>query len=366
MTTTTAAAKLPPLDQGLDDIEAVKRNCQSFREVFSALRQEIGKVIVGQQEVVDTVLVALFADGHVLLEGVPGLGKTLLIRTLSETLSLPFKRIQFTPDVMPADITGTSIVIEDEATGHRSFELRPGPIFSQLVLADEINRATPKSQAALLEAMQERSVTVAGRTHMLDRPFFVMATQNPIEQEGTYPLPEAQLDRFLFKVTVPYTTQKELQEILSRTTSTKTAQVNAILDGVQIMQAQRLARRVLAAPHVQDFAIRLVLATHPGGEYSSAEIARMISVGVSPRGAQSLITGAKVLALIDGRYAIAFKDIERVAYPALRHRLMRSFEAEAEGITPDDVIDRLIQHVPHDSDDDEESSTTPLRQGGAG
>lgn len=337
---------LPTLDASLDDVAAVRSNCAAFRDLYARLKQAIATVIVGQEEVVDLVLTALFADGHVLLEGVPGLGKTLLIRTLGEVLTLRFSRIQFTPDLMPADITGTSIVLEDESTGRREFQFRPGPIFSQLLLADEINRATPKSQAALLEAMQERSVTIAGRTHPLERPFFVMATQNPIEQEGTYPLPEAQLDRFLFKVVVPSTTRPEMNEILRRTTTTHAAHATPVLDGPHILQAQRLARLVVAAPHVQDYAIRLVLATHPGGAYTHPDLSRVIRVGVSPRGAQALIAGAKVRALIDGRYAIAFRDVQAVAHAALRHRIIRSFEAEAEGLTTDDIVDRLIDLVP--------------------
>jgi MoxR-like ATPase len=344
-----SAERLPELDLGLQDIESVKRACAAFREVFAKLRAEVGKAIVGQNEIVDLTLTALFADGHVLLEGVPGLGKTLLVRTLGQVLKLPFARVQFTPDLMPADITGTSIVIEDQNTGRREFTFKRGPIFSQLVLADEINRATPKSQSALLEAMQEKSVTVAGRTHKLQLPFFVMATQNPIEQEGTYPLPEAQLDRFLFKVVVPYATQPEMNAIIGRTTRVGEAAVNPIIDGAYILQAQKLARRIVVAPHVQDYAIRLVLATHPSNtEHADDQIAKYIRVGVSPRGAQALIVGAKVRALIDGRYAVAFKDITDIAPSALRHRIMRSFEAEADGITTDGIIQRLIQYVPHE------------------
>jgi len=357
------AATIPIIDDAPADVASVRAACAAFRETYARVKGEVARVMVGQDGIVDLVLTALFADGHVLLEGVPGLGKTLLIRTLGQALDLPFNRIQFTPDLMPADITGTSIVIEDEATGHRTFEFRPGPIFSQLLLADEINRATPKSQAALLEAMQERAVTVAGTTRALVRPFFVMATQNPIEQEGTYPLPEAQLDRFLFKVVVPYTTRKELNEILRRTTTTAATHANKALDGPRILQAQRLARRVVAAPHVQDYAIRLVLATHPGGDFIPRDLGRHINVGVSPRGAQALLTGAKVRALIDGRYHVAFKDLHDVAHAALRHRIIRSFEAEAEGITTDDIVDRLIQSLPYDADAAESvdgSSSTSL------
>ena len=337
---------LPDLGAVFNDIEAVKKACTAFRTVFTCLRKEIAKVIVGQDQVVEETLIALFGDGHILLEGVPGLGKTLLVRTLSRTLTLPFSRIQFTPDLMPADITGTSVVIEDPNTGRRMFSFRPGPIFEQLVLADEINRATPKSQSALLEAMQERSVTVGGETHNLRRPFFVMATQNPIEQEGTYPLPEAQLDRFFFKILVPYTTRGELNDIVGRTTRNVESVVDPILDGSYIMQAQRLARRIIVAPHVQDYAVRLVLATHPGSSHANARMDHYIATGVSPRGAQSLICGGKIKALIDGRYAVAFKDIQDVAGPAMRHRIIRSFEAAAEAVTTDDIILQLIDHVP--------------------
>jgi MoxR-like ATPase len=340
---------LPRLDTALDDIEAVKSACAAFRDVFSRLRAEIGKVVVGQDEVVAETLVALFGDGHVLLEGVPGLGKTLLVRTLSQALSLPFARIQFTPDVMPADITGTSVVVED-AHGHRSFAFRKGPIFHQLLLADEINRATPKSQSALLEAMQERSVSIAGHTHHLDRPFLVMATQNPIEQEGTYALPEAQLDRFFFKILVPYTTRSEMNEIVDRTTADVEAVVKPIMDGAYILQAQQLARRIVIASHVQDFVVRLVLATHPGSPHTDPATARYIGIGVSPRGAQAIICAAKVRALVDGRYAVAYRDVCDVAHAALRHRVLRSFEAEADGVTSDDIISRLLEHVPREAE----------------
>ncbi|TVQ54789.1 MAG: AAA family ATPase [Phycisphaerales bacterium] len=338
------------LGTSFNDIDSAKRACASFREVYAELRRAVGEIIVGQETIVEQALIALFADGHILLEGVPGLGKTLLVSTLGRVLSLPYARIQFTPDIMPADITGTSIVIDDEKTGKRTFEFRPGPIFHQLVLADEINRATPKSQAALLEAMQERSVTTAGQTHPLVRPFFVMATQNPVEQEGTYPLPEAQLDRFLFKIVVPYTDRQELNTILERTTRNREVDLQPVLDGASIMHAQRLARRIVVAPQVQDYIIRLVLSTHPTGPLISEELKTFIRVGVSPRGAQSLISAAKVKALIDGRYAIAIRDVHEIARAALRHRIVRTFEAEAENVTPDDIIEKLIRHVPREAD----------------
>ena len=346
---TTAAARTPSLDLTFNDIESVKRACAGFRDIYSKLRSEIGKVLVGQDEIVDQTLVALFAGGHVLLEGVPGLGKTLLIRTLSEALSLSFARIQFTPDIMPADITGTSIVLEDPVTGRRTFSFTPGPIFHQLVLADEINRATPKSQSALLEAMQERSVTIAGKTHALEQPFFVMATQNPIEQEGTYPLPEAQLDRFIFKVVVPYADRKEMNEIMRRTTTRLNPRAEKVLDGTAILAAQKLARRIVVAPLVQDYAIRLVLATHTSSEHCPKDIKRHIHIGVSPRGAQALISAAKVQALVEGRFAASFHDVQLAALPALRHRIMRSFEAESEGFTTDAIVEELIRATPRES-----------------
>lgn len=353
---------LPALELTFDDVESVRRACDGFREVFARLRAEVGKAMVGQDEVVQLTLMALFADGHVLLEGVPGLGKTLLVRTLGSALNLPFGRIQFTPDLMPSDITGTQVVLEDPVSGKRSFDFKPGPIFKQLVLADEINRATPKSQSALLEAMQERSVTVGGRTHALVRPFFVMATQNPIEQEGTYPLPEAQLDRFLFKVVVPQATRTEMNHIMHRTTKVGEASIVPIIDGMYILKAQQLATRVVVAPHVQDYAIRLVLATHPENpDHSDRGCNRYIRVGVSPRGVQALIRAAKVKALIDGRYAVAFKDIIDIAPSALRHRLVRSFEAEADGVSADEIVHRLIKLVPHEAGEDRPAASRHIR-----
>jgi len=340
-------------------MESVRASCDAFREVYASLRETIGRIVIGQDDVVEQTLWALLADGHVLFEGVPGLGKTLLVRTLSDALSLRFARIQFTPDLMPADITGTNMVIEDQATGQRVFEFTPGPIFHQLILADEINRATPKSQAALLEAMQEKSVTIAGATHQLERPFLVMATQNPVEQEGTYPLPEAQLDRFLFKIHVPFTTRSELNRIVDSTTTTRLPTIEHELDGPTILAAQQLAMRIVVAPHVQDFAIRLVMATHRGGPMAVKSVERYIGTGASPRGAQALISAAKVRALVTGRYAVSFDDLEVVARPALRHRILRSFEAEADNVSADEVIDALLDAVPRDG-----GPATSRRSGG--
>ena len=323
----------------------VKAKCEQFRSNFIRLRDEIGKVMVGHQEVVEGVLIALFAGGNVLLEGVPGLGKTLLVKTMAQALSLPFNRIQFTPDLMPADVVGTNIVTEDPATGRRQFEFQKGPIFAQIVLADEINRATPKTQSALLEAMQERSVTVAGTTYKLAQPFLVLATQNPIEQEGTYPLPEAQLDRFLLKLVVGYSQLDDLMTILDRTTGAVTPEVGKVLDGPGILEGQKLVREAVVAPHVKEYAARLVMATHPGGQYGTEIANKYIRCGSSPRGAQALILAAKVRALIDGRYHVGFKDVQAVALPVLRHRLLLNFEAEADRVDGDAVAKKILAEV---------------------
>ena len=323
--------------------EEVRERCERFRDAYHRARDEIGKVIVGHTEVVDGVLAALFVGGNVLLEGVPGLGKTMLVRTLGEVLRLDFSRIQFTPDLMPADIIGTNVVSEDPDTGRRRFEFQRGPIFAQLVLADEINRATPKSQSALLEAMQERSVTVGGVVHTLEKPFFVMATQNPIEQEGTYPLPEAQLDRFIFKLNVGYSGLDDLLTIMDRTTGGEAPSVEPVLDGPAILDAQRLAREVVVAPHVAEYAARLVLATHPEGEHAPEITNRYVRVGASPRGAQALVLGAKVRALTEGRFHAAFEDVDAVAAQALRHRVVLNFEAEADRVDPDAVVAGVLE-----------------------
>lgn len=326
-----------------------KEQIVKFREVYNALREEIGKVIVGQKAIVDGTLNALFANGHVLLEGVPGLGKTLLVSTLSQVLDLSFNRIQFTPDLMPADVLGTNMVHETD-DGKRAFEFQHGPIFAHLVLADEINRATPKTQSAMLEAMQERSVTVGGKIRKLDLPFFVLATQNPIDQEGTYPLPEAQLDRFFYKLLVDYPTAGELSEIVTRTTEGSSVQVSKVVDGATLIELQQLVQQVPVASHVKDYAIRLILATHPNTETALDITNQFLRFGSSPRGAQALLLGAKVRALTEGRFNVSFDDVAVVAPPALRHRLIVNFEAEAEGVTTDIVLDKIMAGVPFDAD----------------
>jgi MoxR-like ATPase len=318
---------------------------QVFRDTYTALRAEIGQVIVGQDEIVDGTLTAIFAGGHVLLEGVPGLGKTLLVRTLGEVLELSFSRIQFTPDLMPADILGTNLVMETP-DGRRAFEFQRGPVFAHLILADEINRATPKTQSALLEAMQERQVTAGGELRRLPEPFFVLATQNPIDQEGTYPLPEAQLDRFFFKLLVGYPSAAELTEVLNRTTENLQPRVRRVLQREQLLELQHLVRQVPVASHVKDYAVRLVLATHPKTPTAVPIATQFLRFGSSPRGAQTLLLGAKVRALAAGRFNVSFEDVQAVALPALRHRLILNFEAEAEGVTTDQIISRVLQEVP--------------------
>ncbi|OJW08348.1 MAG: AAA family ATPase [Planctomycetales bacterium 71-10] len=316
-----------------------------FRDRYNRVKAEIGKVIVGHDDIVHGVLTCLFVGGHALLEGVPGLGKTLLVRTLADALSLDFNRIQFTPDLMPADVVGTNVIAETP-DGRREFQFQRGPIFSQIVLADEINRATPKTQSALLEAMQEHSVTVGGTMHRLKEPFFVMATQNPIEQEGTYPLPEAQLDRFLFKLVVGYSTREELATILDRTTRGESPRAEKVLDGDDLIRFQKLVREVIVAPHVQDYAIRLALATHPQGPFAAAATNQFVRWGSSPRGVQTLVLAAKVRALLDGRYNVSFEDLRRVYLPSMRHRLLLNFEAQAEGVDPDEVLLKVVDSVP--------------------
>lgn len=327
------------------DTTQVTALCEAFRDDYRRVQAEIGKVIVGHEKIVDGVLTCLFVGGHALLEGVPGLGKTALIRALAGALRLKFSRIQFTPDLMPADVLGTN-VIDENAAGRREFRFMPGPIFAQIVLADEINRATPKTQSALLEAMQERQVTAGGEIRKLEAPFFVMATQNPIEQEGTYPLPEAQLDRFFFKLVVEYSGRDEMHEIIDRTTAGVTATAEPVLDGPRILQHQALVRQVVVARHVQDFAVRCVLATHPGSPYAVPDATKYLRYGASPRAAQSIILGAKVRALLDGRFNVSFKDIREVVPPAMRHRIILNFEAEAEGLPADRVLETLLAQTP--------------------
>jgi MoxR-like ATPase len=324
---------------------SVEERARQFRDNLQALRAEIGTVIVGQEEVVQQVLLCLLAGGHAMLEGVPGLGKTLLVRTLSQCLDLSFSRIQFTPDLMPADIIGTHIVVEDESR-RRSFQFQRGPIFGQVILADEINRATPKTQSALLEAMQEHAVTVAGTRYPLEEPFVVLATQNPIEMEGTYPLPEAQLDRFLLKIIVRQPSQAELESVLDRTTGCEEARPRKLFAAADILAMRELAREVPIASHVKAYAARLVLATHPEEREAPAIVKRYVRYGASPRGAQALVLAAKILALLKGRYNVSFGDLREVAYPALRHRLILNFEGEAEGIKPDPIVAQLLEEVP--------------------
>ena len=321
---------------------------QRFREIYAAVRAEIGKVMVGQDAIVDGTLTAILGGGHVLLEGVPGLGKTLLVRTLSEVLELSFSRIQFTPDLMPADILGTNLVMEGD-DGRRTFEFQKGPIFAHLVLADEINRATPKTQSAMLEAMQEKQVTAGGANRPLPKPFFVLATQNPIDQEGTYPLPEAQLDRFFFKLIVGYPTREEMTEVLNRTTEGEKVTPSKVLDGPGLVALQLLVREVPIASHVKDYAVRLVLATHPKTDTAAAITNQYLRFGASPRGAQVLTLAGKVRALTQGRFNVSFDDIAAVAPATLRHRLIPNFEAEAEGVTTDAVIAQILRDVPRDA-----------------
>ena len=314
---------------------------ENFVEYANRVESEVGRVIVGQGEVVRHVLVSILAGGHVLLEGVPGLGKTMLIRTLGQALDLKFSRIQFTPDLMPADIVGTEILSDED--GRREFRFRQGPLFANLVLADEINRATPKTQSALLEAMQEASVTVAQQTYQLEQPFFVMATQNPLEMEGTYPLPEAQLDRFFFKVNVDLPNVSEMVEILDRTTGKESPAANKAVSGADIVEMRALARTVPIASHVKEYIAKLMLATHPEDAHASPLVKKYVRYGVSPRGGQALVLGAKVTALMAGRYNVAFEDVHAVAKAALRHRLLLNFDGLAEGVKADDVVEELVK-----------------------
>lgn len=323
---------------------SVEEKVNEFGAIFQRLEKEIQKVIVGHQKVIEGILICLLSPGHVLLEGVPGLGKTLLVKTLSGVLNLSFSRIQFTPDLMPADIIGTNIMGESER-GEKFFRFQPGPIFAHIILADEINRATPKTQSALLEAMQEVGVTVAGILHRLEDPFFVLATQNPIEMEGTYPLPEAQLDRFFFKLKIEYPNLSELDEIVERTTKSEIPYVEKVTSGNEILEMRRIVREVPIASYVKDYALKLVMATHPDSSNAPSQVRRFVKYGSSPRGAQSLVLGGKVKALIDKRYNVSFDDIREVAHPSLRHRIILNFEGEAEGLDANDLIDIILKEV---------------------
>ena len=315
---------------------------QEFVKSFQSLRSEVQKIIVGHDDVILSVLVGLFAGGHVLLEGAPGLGKTLLVRTLAEGLELSFSRIQFTPDLMPADIVGTNIIVED-TNGRKRFEFQQGPIFGHILLADEINRATPKTQSALLEGMQEGSVTVGGATRPLPAPFFVLATQNPIEMEGTYPLPEAQLDRFIFKARVRYPAIEELNAIIERTTRPREVEVRRVLSGPVVLRLRELVREVPIVSHVRDLVSLIVMTTHPAFEHAPDVTRRFVRYGSSPRGAQAMVLGAKVLALSQGRYNVSTEDIRAMAAPALRHRIILNFEGEAEGVDSDTIVARAVE-----------------------
>ncbi len=323
----------------------IENEVRRFHDGLARLNKEIAKVIVGQQPVVQQVVVCLLAGGHGLIEGVPGIGKTLLVRTLSNCLGVRFSRIQFTPDLMPADIIGTNIVVEDPSGG-RTFRFQPGPVFGNIVLADEINRATPKTQSALLEAMQEHAVTVAGVRHQLEEPFFVLATQNPIEMEGTYPLPEAQLDRFFFKIEIGPPAMADLVRVVETTTGRQEQSVTSVLSGGEVLAMRRLVREVPIAGHVLEYAARLVLLTQPTNSDAPDPVRRYIRYGSSPRGAQALVLAGKILALVKGRYNVSFEDIREVALPALRHRLVLNFEADAEGVKSDSIIQKVIQVAP--------------------
>lgn len=324
----------------MTELEAI----QSYTRKIRVLKEEIQKVIVGHEIIIDQVIIAIIAGGHVLLEGVPGIGKTLLVKTIARCLSLKFSRIQFTPDLMPADITGTNLVVENEE-GQKGFQFQPGPVFGNIVLADEINRATPKTQSALLEAMQETAVTIGGVRYPLEEPFFVLATQNPIEMEGTYPLPEAQLDRFFFKCLIQLPTNSELEEIMERTTSTGEAKPEPILTGGDVLELRKLIRQVPVTTHLKTYIARLIGGTHPTNQEAPDLVKRYIRYGSSPRGAQVIILAGKVSALMKGRYNLAEEDIREVILPALRHRLLLNFEGEAGGIKTDQIIADLLNRV---------------------
>ncbi len=344
--------------------QSLQQQAEQFRQRYQAVHEQIRRVIVGHDDIVHGVLTCLFVGGHCLLEGVPGLGKTLLVRTLAQTLDLQFNRIQFTPDLMPADILGTNMVME-APDGKRVFEFQRGPIFTQICLADEINRATPKTQSALLETMQEGTITIGGVRYELQKPFFVMATQNPIEQEGTYPLPEAQIDRFFFKLVVGYSNREELATIIDRTTKGITIEPAKIMDGEEIASWQRLIREVVLAPHVQDYVVRLCLATHPQGDFALPITNQYLRWGSSPRGAQTLALASKVRALLEGRYNVSFEDVRRVFLPAMRHRVILNFEAEAEGINTDQILLDILENVSEKANQTRIVSTAPAEPAAA-
>jgi MoxR-like ATPase len=325
-----------------DDIQAANR----LHEAYRAITEQLGRVIVGQQQVIEELLVAMFARGHCLLVGVPGLAKTLMIRTLSEALALKFSRIQFTPDLMPSDITGTEVIQEDKLSGTRELRFLPGPVFANVILADEINRTPPKTQAALLEAMQEHQVTIGGKRHVLGEPFFVLATQNPIEQEGTYPLPEAQLDRFMFNTFVDYPAEEEEYQIVKRTTTDVSAEVTPTLQAEEIVALQRIVRRVPVADHVVRYALRLARSTRPNRPESPQLVRDYVSWGAGPRASQYLVLGAKARAVLQGRFSASCDDIRAVAHPVLRHRILTNFNAEADRVKSDDIVRRLIESIP--------------------
>jgi MoxR-like ATPase len=326
--------------------DPAEADIQRLRSTVQSLEREVGRVIVGQDLVVRGVTIALLAGGHVLLEGLPGLGKTLLVRTIARALRLQYSRIQFTPDLMPADILGTNVLLETQHTQSRAFQFQPGPIFANLVLADEINRATPRTQSALLEAMQEQAVSIGTTSHPLPQPFFVLATQNPIELEGTYPLPEAELDRFFFKLNVGFPSRAELAQIVDRTTGPRLEPPTAVTDGASVTEIQEIAREIPVASHVADYAVRLVLASHAELPEAAETAKRNVRFGASPRAAQAIILAAKIHAILAGRFNVAFDDVRRVVLPALRHRLILNYEAEARGMTTDRVVAELLSAVP--------------------
>lgn len=344
-----ATSNSPNENLSQDDIKAL----ENLKSANASVRSELGKIIVGQENVLDELMIAIFAQGHVMLEGVPGLAKTLMVSTLAKTLHLDFNRIQFTPDLMPSDITGTEVIQEDRGSGSREFKFLQGPIFSNIILADEINRTPPKTQAALLEAMQEKQVTIGGKRHPLPEPFFVLATQNPIEQEGTYTLPEAQQDRFMFKVFVEYPSYDEEFAIAASTTADVTPEVSQVLTGEDIIRLQHMVRRVPVAPHVIHYALRLVRATRVATDDAPEFVKETVSWGAGPRGLQYLLLGGKARAVLDGRFFVTTDDIRKVAHPVLRHRVITNFNAESSGFTSDKVIDQLLEHTPDRNDNDE-------------